>query len=361
MSESLQIRIKNKFRKLRRRISEKGHERLTFMIIPHGEKHLFSMQISKFTIGFALAGIIAIISASILSWNLQMSIQGEVNELLNVSHTVVNERDQYMNQLDKLKELQEQIREWLTRIYLDAQLTQDAKAVMPTKSDLRETAAEQIDTEGKEFVRHMLALSEAQQDKSFSIDSIQNSLLIEFRKSKIDKNFKYSDDVVEYREMRLELLNTIASLRTLRDFLTERISVQKTLPYFWPIKDGQGHITSLYGLRISPFGLSTDFHTGIDIADTTGTTIEAAGDGVVLSAGYMGGYGLAVRIQHRFGFETIYGHMSATRVYAGQRVVKGQPVGLVGQTGRATGPHLHFEVRLEGKTVNPFPYITAGT
>jgi murein DD-endopeptidase MepM/ murein hydrolase activator NlpD len=106
-----------------------------------------------------------------------------------------------------------------------------------------------------------------------------------------------------------------------------------------------------------------EFHEGIDIGAAQGTPIRAAASGTVSFAGQMSGYGNVVIVQHAGGLATRYAHQSAMLVTAGQPVVAGEVIGAVGATGEATGPHLHFEVRLNGEAVNPAPYLglpTAG-
>ena len=123
-----------------------------------------------------------------------------------------------------------------------------------------------------------------------------------------------------------------------------------TTPSIWPT---QGYVSSPYGLR---FG-GTEFHQGIDIAAEMGTPIVAAADGVVTAAGWNGGYGNMVDIDHGSGVVTRYGHASAVAVTVGQRVRRGQVIAYVGSTGRSTGPHLHYEVRVGGQPVNPAAYL----
>jgi len=106
-------------------------------------------------------------------------------------------------------------------------------------------------------------------------------------------------------------------------------------------------------MRNHPIDGVQKFHTGIDLRGQEGTPILAAESGVVRSAGTRGGYGNAVEIDHGNGVSTLYGHASELGVTPGEHVEKGQQIGEVGMTGRATGPHLHFEVRVEGKPVDP--------
>jgi len=116
-------------------------------------------------------------------------------------------------------------------------------------------------------------------------------------------------------------------------------------------------ITSPFGYRIHPIYGTSRLHTGIDYGADEGTPIRAAADGVVVSAGWYGGYGNATIIDHGGGIATLYGHQSAMSVSAGQKVTQGQTIGRVGCTGDCTGPHVHFEVRVNGDPVDPTPYL----
>lgn len=116
-------------------------------------------------------------------------------------------------------------------------------------------------------------------------------------------------------------------------------------------------ITSPYGYRIHPIYGTSRLHTGIDYGANSGVAIRASGDGVVVSASWFGGYGNATIIDHGGGVATLYGHQSAMSVSAGQKVTQGQTIGRVGCTGDCTGPHVHFEVRVNGDPVNPANYF----
>lgn len=116
-------------------------------------------------------------------------------------------------------------------------------------------------------------------------------------------------------------------------------------------------ITSTFGMRYHPILHFTRLHAGVDFGASWGTTIHAAADGVVINATQMRGFGNVVIIDHGGGISTVYGHCSRFRVASGQRVVRGQPIAAVGSTGLATGPHLHFEVRVNGRPVNPMGWL----
>lgn len=117
------------------------------------------------------------------------------------------------------------------------------------------------------------------------------------------------------------------------------------------------HITSGFGYRTDPFAGSPAFHAGLDFKGPTGAAIYSAAKGKVAFVGRRPGYGNCVEIDHGNGLRTRYAHMSAFRTRAGEPVVAGQVIGAVGSTGRSTGPHLHFEVRLHGRPINPRPFL----
>jgi murein DD-endopeptidase MepM/ murein hydrolase activator NlpD len=126
-------------------------------------------------------------------------------------------------------------------------------------------------------------------------------------------------------------------------------------PNLWPVT---GPITSSFGDRENPFGGDEgEFHPGIDISGPLGTPIHATADGVVTSADVVSGYGRMVTIDHGHGLETLYGHMSGYAVTAGQSVTRGQVIGYIGHSGRTTGNHVHYEVRIHNTPVNPHKYL----
>jgi murein DD-endopeptidase MepM/ murein hydrolase activator NlpD len=125
-------------------------------------------------------------------------------------------------------------------------------------------------------------------------------------------------------------------------------------PSLWPV---QGTVASSFGERQDPINGEGAFHSGIDIDAPYGTPIRAAGDGIVVQAAMVGGYGREIEVDHGHDVKTLYGHLSAIAVVSGQHVTRGQVIGYVGQSGRATGPHLHYEVRVHNVPVNPHKYL----
>ncbi len=144
-----------------------------------------------------------------------------------------------------------------------------------------------------------------------------------------------------------DLTTVVGELESLR-------ALELALPSAWP---AAGTFTSGFGWRRSPFTRRWKFHSGIDVANDRGTPIHAPSDGQVVKAEYNSGYGRMVEIDHGFGIHTIYAHCQALRVREGDYVERGDLLGTVGTTGQSTGPHLHFEVRLEGHAVDPMDYL----
>lgn len=125
-------------------------------------------------------------------------------------------------------------------------------------------------------------------------------------------------------------------------------------PNLWPV---EGQVTGSFGERIDPFNGEGAFHSGVDISSAYGNRIVAPADGVVTFTDSMGGYGKAIVIDHGNGISTRYGHLSGYAVTSGQAVHRGDIIGFVGESGRSTGPHLHYEVRINDTPVNPYKYL----
>lgn len=132
------------------------------------------------------------------------------------------------------------------------------------------------------------------------------------------------------------------------------VSASSTTPSIWPV---QGEITSPFGYRGNPIGGGSGFHEGIDIGVDAGTPVHATAAGKVTEAGWVDGYGNLVEIDHGNGFVTRYGHNSMILVTLGQEVQAGAIISLAGSTGRSTGPHVHYEVRINGSPVNPMSFL----
>jgi murein DD-endopeptidase MepM/ murein hydrolase activator NlpD len=146
-----------------------------------------------------------------------------------------------------------------------------------------------------------------------------------------------------------------ARLEKWQENLDQRAELLNATPSIWPAR---GPISAFYGTREDPFGRGSESHTGIDISADRGTPVWATADGTVDSAGWNGDYGNMVVLNHRFGMVTRYAHLSSFSVRPGEKVTRGQLLGLVGATGRSTGPHLHYELIVNGQLTNPLTLLS---
>ncbi|MBN2079740.1 MAG: M23 family metallopeptidase [Spirochaetes bacterium] len=293
---------------------EKGHEKMTVMFIPHNERRIFNFQISKFTIFFFILLFMVVLVTSSYAVIRNAAVKREEQRLLMTY---------------------EDIRSHLLRFEkLTNEISDQVDEIKPEVEDLYRLTA------GPEDVNRIWEL-EGIDDKSYEdLKKMQHIL---------------PREIFKIKDLQRDIIATTNTIKTVKNFVDVRSKVIRDTPSIVP---NQGHITSLFGWRRSPFGHGRDFHTGIDIAAPPGTEIRATAPGTITSAGWSGGYGWMIRVQHKYGFESVYGHCSRVAVSSGQTVKKGEVVGYVGQTGNATGNHCHYEIRLGNIPINPYPYMS---
>jgi len=151
-----------------------------------------------------------------------------------------------------------------------------------------------------------------------------------------------------------EAVRQESSLRELQEYFDDQKSLLASTPSIWPT---QGWVTSDFGVRLDPYSADRTMHQGLDIATPHGQSVMSPSDGTVVFNGTEGGYGKVLVIDHGYGVKTRYGHLSEVLVRLGERIARGQKVAAVGNTGRSTGPHLHYEVRVNGIPENPRKFI----
>lgn len=162
-------------------------------------------------------------------------------------------------------------------------------------------------------------------------------------------DFDYKFNIIKGHVKKLEL-----DIHGLDQYLLDRESFLRSTPTLLPAK---GWVTSYYGPRISPYSKRLKMHEGLDIGASIGTPILAPADGTVTFSGKKPGFGYFVQIDHGYGIESVYAHNSSNAVKKGQIVDRGQLIAKIGNTGYSTGPHLHYEIRVNGTPVDPFYYI----
>ncbi|MFN3966351.1 MAG: M23 family metallopeptidase [Endomicrobiia bacterium] len=162
------------------------------------------------------------------------------------------------------------------------------------------------------------------------------------------------DLYLQAKALREETRKQLASIEEINGFISYQRALYNATPNMWPCS---GNLTSPYGFRVHPLTGNYEFHTGIDISNSQGTKIYATADGVVKYTGWAQGYGKLVVIEHGFGYETYYAHLWKILVKQGQKVLRGEVIGLMGETGTTTGIHLHYEVWVKGKLTNPKRFL----
>ena len=159
---------------------------------------------------------------------------------------------------------------------------------------------------------------------------------------------------LQFERLQRDVLVDARHLEALREELDLRRVVLESVPALWPVR---GILSSGFGVRTSPFTDTPVFHQGLDIVARPGVSVRAAAAGRVVRSGYESLYGNVVVLEHANGYRTLYAHLAERTAAAGDIVQKGDPIGTVGDTGRTTGPHLHYEVHVNGLAVNPSRFL----
>lgn len=184
----------------------------------------------------------------------------------------------------------------------------------------------------------------------------------EFRKlfslknrEEILKNIDDSDSgSIDLEGLKQQIRITTENVGEIKDYLSQQKDLYVSTPLGWPV---QGRLTSHFGQREHPKSGEREFHSGIDIAAEPGVPVRATADGIVSFAGWSGGSGNLVVVEHGFGFSTFYAHNRSVAVQVGQKVKRNETIGRIGSTGNSTGPHVHYEVWLNGRPQNPMKYL----
>jgi len=325
--------------------ARRGRKLFTVMIIPHSERSVYSFSVHLTTLQIASFLLITISLSLLIFANVYQDMKAnmtELKELRLVNRQQRQQLDELMAEADQLKQNMQQLSE------LDRQIREIIKT-------------------SRDFSR--VRLSTTFQPSSFgntSADDAGKAAPTTYKAASIlpgdDHGTAVNQDILtraaklqsDLDAVQKDMANRAISLEDLRKELAENQLYQAAKPSLFPTN---GVITSGFGFRPSPLGFGTEYHSGVDIAAAYGTPIIAAGDGQVVFVGWRGGLGRACVIDHGYGFSTLYGHTQKIIVKVGDHVKKGQTIAYVGSSGRSTGPHLHFEVWVNGKPVNPRPYI----
>lgn len=238
--------------------------------------------------------------------------------------------------------------EFLTRFYfLGRIVSADAALIADTEQQQKKWQALSADLADETRQVETVAGEVSAREQDIRVEEAAKRDL--FRRVKRERiAFEQVVEDLEQESRQLEAL--IQKLAGTVPVVEPRIGLRILQGMLWPAR---GQITSRFGLRVHPIFAVRKMHTGVDIAGPLGTPVYSAAAGKVLYTGWFGGYGKIVVIDHGSGVSTLYGHLSAILVGTGTNVPRGAVVGRIGSTGYSTGPHLHFEVRVNGRPVNP--------
>ena len=194
----------------------------------------------------------------------------------------------------------------------------------------------------------MVSLKQAEQEfkRLFSLES----------KADVLENAEFLDTgSLDMKVLRSQIDEAMRSVTDIKKYIAEQKDIYRATPKGWPVP---GYISSRYGYRNHPKSGTRQLHTGLDISISSGTEVLSTADGIVTFSGKTGNSGNVVVIEHGHGYTTAYAHNSKNFVTVGQRVTRGEAIGLAGSTGRSTGPHVHYEIWKDGRHVNPSKFLT---
>lgn len=302
-------------------------ENFTFVIIPHDGKKTKQFKFYKPTIYFSIT-IFIVTSLFFVSSTIYLFSN---NNLLS---------DDLTKKVDKISRLNDIVERQHNEI---EDLKNTSNLVINKLSEL-------YDLENK--IRNMVGLS-SKENIEASTTSRSLGIFSEAMQVLDDQELQGITDLTDTDSIDA-ITGLINSQRENYDTLITDVEKQlkylDSRPDIWPVS---GKITSPFGYRKHPISKRRHFHKGIDIANKTGTKIVAAGSGIVTYSGWNGGYGKVIIVSHGYGYKSVYAHNNKNLVGVGDRVTKGQEIAELGNTGRSTGPHVHFEIRYNGQHIDP--------
>lgn len=313
----------------------------TIMIVPHAETKVFTFRLSTLAfqaICYAFVCLFLFMMILARSYQTMAANMWELEELRLVNREQREQIEQLVNETRALQE----------RMMILDELDKQVREMMKLESyDARDRSVALSSSRGGSFDTGLAVTA--------SMGGIGGGRLPEAGGVGVVSR-RAIQEAIQARTV-LESLDREMSVRRqslneLRHVIAENMSYMAARPSIWP---AYGFVSSGFGYRFTVFGWG--HHDGIDISGRVGTPIVATADGTVTFAGWREGYGRTVIIDHGYGWSTVYAHCTKLAVELGDRVKRGEVIGFIGSTGRSTGPHLHYEVRVNGRVVNPRYYL----
>jgi murein DD-endopeptidase MepM/ murein hydrolase activator NlpD len=330
------------------------HKKFTFMVIPDANSSVIRFQLSAVILVIALVIVTALLAGALTAFLLYKGNSGQIGHLQQQLSSAAGKYEQIINGKNvHIDELQTNV----------ADLSQQAKTMNNRMADIKalesqlkkmvgiETASPAKTKKSQLQTSNALNTSEGQISmdggtggEELPITNKEMGLLVDQTRN----NFLSIEEQIKL--LKPELMIT-------KDIVAKKQELLRVTPTIWPTDSRR--VTSLFGIRKDPFTGRATFHAGLDISGNTGDPIYAAADGTVISAARGDAHGNNVLIAHTNGIRTHYSHLNKILTKVGAKVSKGDIIGELGSTGRSTGPHLHYEVILNGVNVDPRPYLNA--
>ncbi len=349
---------------------KKKKRSFTIMVIPHSEESTFSLCLPFYGVQLAILLLLVIVTASgFLGYSyLKASAEArQVDELRQINRAQQQEIDalaveteKAMNQIMELDELIEEITETIVDVDFDVDFLEDVESIQARVTTTRKNLLNSNRYDYSYVTKSTNTYSNA-------VSSAENTI----PEQPYNSFASFAQSYDDYCNSNLVLNRAVENIATLHGVIPEQLDTLDEVesyigkietkleqimckPSKWPAR---GRVTSGFGTRSIPYTGGYQFHTGVDIAGSHGSTIRAAANGEVTFTGYRGSLGNLIIINHGYGYETYYAHLDGFAVKKGDTVEKGQTIGYMGASGRTTGTHLHYEVHYKGSPVNPRRYM----
>jgi murein DD-endopeptidase MepM/ murein hydrolase activator NlpD len=301
----------------------KKKEYVTFMFLPGPNARVRTLHISKSAIKSVLLALAGILALSVYLMYEYHAVQGQARELQSM-------REQLMQQKAQVQNFALDLIDYKRQMFLIRDQDINLRRVVSLKSRDKTQLLLGIGGRDELGLQNLAAIGQKSQGEALE---------------EMHRELTQLQGAASKQE---------TSLQTLIEYFEDRHSLYTSTPTGWPVR---GWVTSPFGKRVSPINGKAEYHDGIDIAAEVGTAVHAPADGVVIKAGYEAGYGNVVELSHGYGLKTVFGHNSRLNVKQGQHVKRGDIISYSGNTGSSTGPHVHYEVRVNNLPVNPIRYL----
>ncbi len=323
--------------------SKKEKRCFTIMIVPHSEEATFSLKIPLFLVQLAIGLLVlGVAGFSVLGYAyLRAASEAQEAEALRQLNRAQQE------EIDSLAIETEKMMEQLRGV---DELVEFVTEKLELEKEEMEDLNDEIENQSQSNPSQQATYNYAGNESSYYFNSIGPLIY-----DRPDEQLSPGRDLFDRTAGNIEVLKKIVPERSgTLDLLGEYAEKARAKPSIWPAR---GRVSSGFGMRSIPYSGGYQFHTGVDINGSRGSPIWATASGKATFSGYRGSLGNLLILDHGYGYETYYAHLSGFAVKAGDEVERGETIGYMGASGRTTGVHLHYEVHKEGSPVNPERYL----